>query len=116
MTEKNGPKLIKPTTTPINIGSVTLSKVQYRLSHLKQGTSKLWFISLHTLTLNWLERRSACRTPLPDGGIWNVWSNTKSDQGAILEGIVVAGANRSLAITLLLYIMGIFPTLFKNRS
>jgi len=27
MTEKNEPKLIKPTTTPINIGSVTLSKV-----------------------------------------------------------------------------------------
>jgi len=30
MTEKNGPKLIKSTTTPINTGSVTL-----------QGTSKL---------------------------------------------------------------------------
>jgi len=27
MTEKNGPKLIKPTITPINTGSVTLSKV-----------------------------------------------------------------------------------------
>jgi len=56
MTEKNRLKLIKPTTTPINTDSVTLSKV----------LKKLLFIFLHTLTLNWLERRSVCRTPSRD--------------------------------------------------
>jgi len=54
MTEKDGPKLIKPATTPINTGSVT-----------KKGATS----------------------------------------GATLEDIVVVGANRSLAITIIFKIL-----------
>jgi len=58
------------------------------LIHLKQGTSKLLFISLHTLTLNWLERRSACSAPSRDCGIRNtkerIWEAIKEPTQKVL--------------------------------